>query len=99
VIVVDILLIVFVAALLLAGGPIVVKKLLRMDPKRKELEAAQALDERGETNTVKFNLAQLRNCALCHKPTDPIKDLRTQASWIHSDCYLNSVNDKDKGHA
>ena len=97
-IVIDIFIVAFALALLIVGGPTVVKKLLSMNPKRKEIEAATVLDEQGEVNTVRFNLAQLRNCAYCHQPTNPAKDLRTIASWVHADCYLKTLDlDKDKG--
>lgn len=98
-IIIDIFVILIVLALLVGGGPYIYRKYLRSDPKRKELEAAEKLDEQGEVNTVKFTLDQLRYCMVCRKATDPKKDLRVSASWIHPDCYMHRELNKDKNNA
>ena len=93
-ILVDLFIIIFGLGLLIIGAPLAAKKLLGMDPKRKAIEAARQQEEQGELNTVKFNLDQLRHCPVCHKLTDPAKDLRAAETWVHLDCYLERMNKK-----
>lgn len=95
-IVVDIFIVLFALALLALGIPYIVRRVQLADPKTKVLEAASVQDEQGETNTVKFNLDQLRKCVVCQQMTDPNKDLRASAAWVHPHCYLSrELNKKD----
>lgn len=98
-IVVDIMIALFVLGLLVIGAPLIAVKLLAMSPKRKALEAAREMEETGETNTVKFNLEQLRRCQHCHKMTDPNKDLRSAETWVHLNCYLEAIDPNKKGNS
>lgn len=94
VIIIEVLVILVVVALLIAGTPFLARKLLHLDPKRKELEAAHLLDEQGEVNTVKFTLDQMRRCVVCERSVDPRRDLRVSAAWVHSDCYMTRELEK-----
>jgi len=101
-IVIDILLIILAVALVTVGTPIVVRRIALMSPKRKVLEQASAIDERGEVNALKLERDERRRCTICAVMTSGDKDLLIFEGWVHSSCYLArelAALNKDKNHA